>query len=190
MLARIVLLAAFIGAILYIAPLFAQQRPAAATLRPSAPASAPVALTSGIASVDSAIKQAAQSGKAVPVTLRVTDADLTAAAQPYFPQSYAGITVADPAVRIGTGLTLSAKASSLLLTGSLVANATPYASGGRLAVRLDSATVGGIALPEVARSQLEQQLQTALDSSISSKLQVTSVTLAPGLATISGSALP
>jgi hypothetical protein len=191
---RLVLLVAFVGAVLYIVPLVTQKpavAPAAtgravAVVGPSAPA----ALSSGIATVDAALKQATQSGKTVPITLRVTDADLTAAARPYFPQSYAGFTVTDPAVRLGPALTLSAKASSFVLSGDLVASATPYAIDGRLALRLDSATVGGIALPEIARSQLQQQLQNALNASISARLQVTTVSIAPGVATIGGVALP
>jgi hypothetical protein len=153
-------------------------------------ATIPPALTAGIASVESALKQATQSGKIVPVTLRMTDADLTAAAQAYFPQSYAGITVADPAVRLGPALMLTAKASSFGLSGALVANATPFATDGRLGLRLDSATVGGIGLPEAARTQLQQQLQSALNSAVPSKLQVSTVSVAQGVATINGNALP
>ena len=187
----LLLFVAFVGAALYIAPQLAgRSGEAAPSARPTAAATVPAALSSGIATVDAALKQATQSGKTVPISLRITDADLTAAAQPYFPQSYAGITVTDPAVRLGPALTLTAKASSLIVSGALVASATPFASDGRLGLRLDSATVGGIALPEAVRTQLQQQLQNAINSSISARIQVSTVTIALGVATISGSALP
>jgi len=188
---RLILFIALVGAALYIAPQLAQ-KPATQGEpgRPITAASVAPALGSGIASVDAALKQAGQSGKAVPITLRITDADLTAAAQQYFPQSYAGITVAEPVFRIGPALTLTAKASSFVLSGALVASATPFASDGKLGLRLDSATVGGIVLPDAARSQLQQQLQSALNSAMPQRLQVSTVTVAAGVATINGSALP
>jgi hypothetical protein len=190
MIFRLVLFVAFAGAVIYIAPQLLQTRTTVPVSRPTPAATVPAALASGITSVEAALKQATQSGKTVPITLRITDADLTAAAQPYFPQSYAGITVTEPAVRIGPALMLTAKASSFVLSGALVANATPFASDGKLALRLDSATVGGITLPDAARTQLQQQLQSALNSAMPSKLQVATVSIAQGVATISGSALP
>ena len=194
MIVRVLLLLAFVGAALYIAPQLTQKSAVSATptpsVRPIAVIGSPNAVASGVAGVEAALKQASQTGTSVPVTLRVTDADLTAAAQPYFPQSYAGITIEAPAVRLGPALTLSAKASSLLLSGSLVASATPYASDGRLGLRLDSASVGGMALPDVARTQLQQQMQSAINAAVPAKLQIATVNIAPGVATISGVALP
>ena len=192
MIVRLVLFLAFVGAVLYIAPLLTQKAAVApaTSARPIAVVASPAALSSGVASVEAALKQATQSGKTVPITLRITDADLTAAAQPYFPQSYAGITVTEPAVRLGPALTLSAKATSFLLSGALVASATPYTIDGRLALCLDSASVGGIALPDAVRTQLQQQMQSALNSAIPAKLQVATVSVAAGVATISGVALP
>jgi hypothetical protein len=197
---RLVLFLAFIGAVLYIAPQFAQKpavpsaspRPigAVASLAAASPTPSQGAVAAGVAGVEAALKQATQSGKSVPITLRMTDADLTTAAQPYFPQSYAGITVADPSVRLGPALTFSAKASSFLLNGALVASATPYAADGRLTLRLDSATIGGVVVPDALRSQLQQQLQNALNSAMPAKLQVATVNVATGVATISGVALP
>jgi hypothetical protein len=190
MILRLLFFFAFIGAALYIAPRLAAPATAPTPPRAVANATVPPALASGITTVDAALKQATQSGKNVPISLRVTDADLTAAAQPYFPQTYAGITVMEPLVRIGPAFTLSAKASSFGLTGALVASGTPYASDGRLGVRLDNATIAGVALPDAARTQLQQQMQSALNSAMPARLQVASVSIAQGVATISGLALP
>ncbi len=190
MLFRLLFFVAVIGAVIYVAPQVAQLvSPPLPTRDPAA--TLPPALASGIAGVETALKQAAQSGKSVPISLRMTDADLTAAAQPYFPQSYAGITVTEPAVRIGPAVTLTAKASSLGLSGPLVAKATPFAtSDGKLALRLDSANVGALGLPDAARAQLQQQMQAALNAAIPTRLQVSTVTIAQGVATIGGTALP
>ncbi len=193
MILRLLFVLLFLGAVVYVAPqvkdLVAPPAPTPAP-RPTAAATLPPAIATSVATISNALTQAQQSGKAVPVTIRVSEGDLTAAAQPYFPQSFVGITVSDPFVKLGGGLTLTAKASSFIVNGSLVAVATPFADNGKLGVRLDSATVAGIGLPDAARSSLQQQLQTALDTSIPAKLQVSAVNVAKGEITITGTALP
>lgn len=154
-------------------------------------ATVPAAVASALTTVDNALSQARQSGKAVPLTISLTDQDLTRSAAAYFPQTYAGITVSSPSVRIATGqIVLTAQAQSFLINGPLTATATPYASGTHLLVRLDAATVNGITLPDLVRDQLAQQLQAAIDSQVPARLQVSTVTATQGTLTVSGTALP
>lgn len=153
--------------------------------------SLPPAVASALTSVDRALAQAQQSGKAVPLTVSLSEQDLTRAAAAYFPQTYVGVTVSAPNVRVTGGqLLLTAAARSLLVSGPLVAAATPYASDGKLLVRLDQATISGFAVPDLLRSQLQQQLQSAIDGQVPARLQVTSVTAAQGTLAVSGTALP
>jgi hypothetical protein len=189
--ARAVFVLGIVGTAAWVAPQLIARTAATPAPRPTTVVTVAPALATRIATVDKAMAQARQSGAAVAVTLRVTDADLTTAAQPYFPQTYSGITVSDPLVRLGSGrLTFSAKASSLVLSGPLVATATPFASGGKLALRVDSAAIAGLGLPDTTKALIQQQLQAALDASMSPKLQVASVTVGQGEATIGGAALP
>lgn len=124
-------------------------------------------------------------------TLSLTDRDLTRAAEPYFPQTYSGVTVSSPSVRISPGkIVVAATARSFLGTGPLVAIATPSASGGRLVVRVDSVTLSGVTLPDGMRSQIAQQLQEAIDAYTRSRMQVSSVTTGGGILTLKGTALP
>lgn len=152
----------------------------------------PIASTaSGATAVRSAPASVQQSGRSPAVSLSLSDRDLTAAAQPYFPRTYAGVTVGSPSVRVTSGqIVLSATARSFLGSSSLVARATPYASGGRLMLRVDSATLGGMSLPDATRAQIAQQLQAAIDASTGSRLQVSGVTASAGALTLSGTALP
>jgi len=125
-----------------------------------------------------------------PASLTLTDADLTRSAQPYFPQSFAGVTVSSPSVRVTPGrILLDAKARSFFGSGPLVATATPYASDGRLLVRVESISLSGMALPDGVRAQVGQQLQAAIDAMAGSKMQVTSVTATTGMLTLRGAAL-
>lgn len=188
---RLVFAIGLIGATVYVAPkvIESTRSTAAPTARPAA--AMPPALATGIATINKALVQAQQSGRAVEISIKVTDADLTAAAASYFPQSFGGIMVSDPTVKLGSGkMDLTAKASIAFGKTQLLATATPLVSAGKLAVRLDSAAVGGVALPDAARAQLQQQLQAALDLAVPPKLQVSTVTVGQGEVTISGSALP
>lgn len=162
--------------------------------RSTAPAaSQPVATPSAspLATLDAALSQAKRTGTSVSLSITVTDADLTAAAQPFFPQSYPGITVGEPTATIRSGgVTLNATANTFFGPSRVVAMGTPLASAGRLIVRIDSATISGVALPESVQAGLEQQLQAAIDGWIATKLQVSAVTIGQGQLTLAGSALP
>jgi hypothetical protein len=124
------------------------------------------------------------------LSLSFSDTDLTRAAGAYFPATYAGVAVSAPSVRVTSGqIVLSASARTFLGTSALVANATPYVSDGKLLVRVGSATIGGIALPESARAQLSQQIQSAIDAQIAGRMRVTSVTASQGTVLVQGTAL-
>jgi hypothetical protein len=124
------------------------------------------------------------------LSLSFSDTDLTRAAAAYFPATYAGVAVRAPSVRVTSGqIVLSASARTFLGTSALVANATPYVSDGKLLVRVGSATIGGIALPESARAQLSQQIQSAIDAQIAGRMRVTSVTASQGTVLVQGTAL-
>lgn len=147
--------------------------------------------TSSVATVQAALTRAQQTGRSVPISISLADQDLTRAAEPYFPRTYAGVTVSSPQVRVVPGqIVLTATARSFLGGGPLTATATPYASDGRLVVRVDSATVGAMTLPDGMRAQIAQQLQAAIDAMTGSRTQITSVTAGQGTLTLKGLALP
>lgn len=146
---------------------------------------APFALPTAVASLQPTATAVAASGR--PLSLALTEADLTRSAQPYFPQTVAGVSVSAPTVRVSSGrIVLSATARSFIGSGPLVATATPYASDGRLMVRMDSVTLSGMPLPDGLRSQVAEQLQAAIDATTGAKMQVTSVTAAQGTLTLKG----
>lgn len=121
------------------------------------------------------------------VSVTLTDADLTRLAQTRFPQSFLGVTVSDPKVRISSGkVALGATASSILGSGPLVATAVPAAADGRLLLMVQSVTVGGSEVPDGVRSAFEAQLNSVLEASLA-KVRVTGVTTANGALTVSGS---
>lgn len=125
------------------------------------------------------------------MTFSLTDRDLTRAAEPYFPQTYSGVTVSSPTVRVSSGkIVLAASARSFLGSAPLVATATPSASDGRLVVHVDSATLSGMALPDGMRAQIGQQLQDAIDAYTGSRMRVSSVAAGSGILTLKGTALP
>ena len=147
---------------------------------------APFALPTAMASLQPAATAITISGRST-VSLALSDADLTRSAQPYFPQTVAGVTVSAPTVRVGSGrIVLNATARSFIGSGPLVATATPYASDGRLMVRMDSVTLSGMPLPDGLRAQVAEQLQAAIDATTGAKMQVSAVTAAQGVLTLKG----
>lgn len=152
---------------------------------------APLAVATGRAPQPPAAAIAAPARPAGGTTLSLTDQDLTRAAEPYFPQTYSGVTVSSPSVRVaGDKIVLAATARTFLGTGPLVATATPSASDGRLVVHVDSVTLSGVTLPDGMRAQIAQQLQDAIDAYTGSRMQVSSVTAGGGILTLKGTALP
>lgn len=120
-------------------------------------------------------------------SLVVTDADLTKAAQSSFPQTVSGVTVRDPVVRTTTsGVRLSASARVFFGTTEFVMTGTPHASAGRVAVRVDSITLGGLGLPDSVRAQAAASVESAIGGLVPSTVLVQKVTLGEGSVTIEG----
>lgn len=120
-------------------------------------------------------------------TLVVTDAELTKAAGSSFPQTVSGVTVRDPVVRTTTsGVRLTASARVFFGTTEFVMTGTPYASAGRVAVRVDSITLGGLGLPDSVRAQAAASVESAIGGLVPSTVSVERVTLGEGTVTIEG----
>ena len=125
------------------------------------------------------------------MTVALTDRDLTRAAEPYFPQTYAGMTLQSPSVRVTSGRVIfTASARTFFGSSPFVANAVPTASDGRVVLRVESATLAGVSLPESMRAQIAQQLQAAIDAYTSARVRVTEVTTGVGILTLKGTAAP
>ena len=119
--------------------------------------------------------------------LTVTDAELTKAAASSFPQTVSGVTVRDPVVRTTTSnVRLTATARFFFGTTEFVMTGTPYASDGRVAVRVDSVTLGGLGLPDSVRASSATAVEGAIAQLIPSTVTVQKVTLGEGTVTIEG----
>ena len=116
-----------------------------------------------------------------------TDAELTQAAASTFPQTVSGLTVRGPVVRTTTsGVRLTASARVFFGTTEFVMTGTPYASAGRVAVRVDSITLGGLGLPESVRAQAAASVESAIGGLVPSTVRVDKVTLNDGGVIIEG----
>ena len=121
-------------------------------------------------------------------SLTVTDAELTKAAASSFPQTVNGVTVRDPVVRTTTsGVRLTATAN-VLFFGAVqrVMTGAPYASAGRVSVRVDSVTLGGVALPDSVRTSTATAVESAIARLVPSSVNVQRVSLGDGTVTIEG----
>lgn len=124
-----------------------------------------------------------------PTTFRltVTDAELTQAAASAFPQTVSGVTVRDPVVRTTpSGVRLVATARVFFGTTEFVMVGTPYASAGRVAVRVDSITLGGIGLPDSVRASSAAAVVDAIGRLVPPSVTVERVSLGDGTVTIEG----
>lgn len=120
-------------------------------------------------------------------SLTVTDAELTKAAASSFPQTVSGVTVRDPVVRTTTnGVRLTASARVFFGTTEFVMTGTPFASAGRVAVRVDSITLGGLGLPDSVRAQAAASVESAIGGLVPSTVLVQKVSLGEGSVTIEG----
>lgn len=120
-------------------------------------------------------------------TLTVTDAELTKAAASSFPQTVSGVTVRDPVVRTTTsGVRLVASARVFFGTTEFVMTGTPYASAGRVAVRVDRVTLGGLGLPDSVRTQAAAAVESAIGRLVPSTVSVETVSLGEGTVTMEG----
>lgn len=158
----------------------------AAVAAPGA-AAAPV----GLAAVAAALAQAQRTGTAVPVSFSLSEPELTAAAARSFPQTIAGLTLSDPVVHLVPGSAqLTATTKLLFVTTQLAVSTTPTAAGGRVVARLDSATLGGVGLPDAARGSIVAAVEGAIAQVLPAKLQVTAVTVGAGTISFQGIAQP
>lgn len=124
-------------------------------------------------------------------TLTVTDAELTRAAASAFPQTVSGVTVREPVVRTTpSGVRLTATARLFFGTTEFVMTATPYASAGRVAVRVDSVTLGGFGLPDSVRASAAASVESAVAGLVPPNVSVQKVTLGDGTVTIEGVTQP
>ena len=121
-------------------------------------------------------------------TLTVTDAELTKAAASSFPQTVNGVTVRDPVVRTtSSGVRLTATANVIFFGAvQFVMTGAPYASEGRVAVRVDTVTLGGVALPDSVRTSTATAVESAIARLVPSSVNVQRVTLGNGTVTIEG----
>jgi hypothetical protein len=120
-------------------------------------------------------------------TLTVTDAELTKAAASSFPQTVSGVTMRDPVVRTTTvGVRLTASASVFFGTTEFVMTGTPYASAGRVAVRVDSVSLGGLGLPDSVRTSTAAAVESAIGRLVPPTVIVQKVSLGEGTVTIEG----
>jgi len=121
-------------------------------------------------------------------SLTVTDAELTKAAASSFPQTVNGVIVRDPVVRTTTsGVRLTATANVIFFGAvPFVMTGAPYASAGRVAVRVDSVTLGGVALPDSVRTSTASAVESAIAQLVPSSVSVQRVSLGDGTVTIEG----
>lgn len=147
---------------------------------PTPTASRPTATATPLATAPTASPQTTFS-------LRVTDAELTRAAETAFPQTVSGVTVRDPVVRTtASGVRLTASARVFFGTTEFVMLGTPYASDGRVAVRVDSITLGGLGLPDSVRASSASAVETAIARLVPANVSVERVSLSDGAVTIEG----
>ncbi len=119
--------------------------------------------------------------------LTLSDADLTAAAASGFPQSVRGVTVSDPVVRVENDrVRLVAKAKILFGTTQFEMIATPTVDGGKVAVRVDSATLAGLSLPSDTKAAIADTVQGTITRLVPASVRVTGFAFAPGQLTVQG----
>jgi hypothetical protein len=154
-------------------------------------AGAAAAVQPQAAILQQALADAKKSGTAVPITLSFTERELTLAAAAYFPQTVSGATLTDPQVRLRSSqLVLQCIATVFGFHTTAVVVATPLASAGRVTVRIDSATIAGVAVPDSVRADLASQLDQVIASGLPPGFVVSAVTVANATLTIQGTAIP
>lgn len=115
------------------------------------------------------------------LTLMFTEQDLTAAARQYTPMTVSGITVTDPIVTLQPGrLILTATGHAFFLSGPIVVVAAPAIVDGKAAVQIQSATLGGLALPDSTKQDMADTFARTLAANIPSGTRVTAITVNAG----------
>lgn len=144
-----------------------------------------------VAVLERVVADAKQSAKPVAFTLSLTEADLTAEAAAYFPRSYAGVTLSDPAVRLRAGVVeLDATARASFFSGPFVVEAVPSVAAGRPIIAVTSATIAGLPAPDSIRATIADTLQQTLDSLVPANVTVSSIVVASGTLTLQAVANP
>jgi len=137
-----------------------------------------------------ALAQAKLSGKAVPVTITLSEQQLSATAATYFPVTYLA-TLADPVVHLRPGqIVLDCAATLAILKTTANILATPLVTAGKPAVRIDSATIGDKSLPDAAREALAANMASAIVANIPVNLVVSSIVVGQATMTVQGTANP
>lgn len=120
--------------------------------------------------------------------MTLSDAELTQAAASGFPQTVSGVTVSDPAVSVqGSNVRLVAKAKMFFGSTQFVMMATPVVTDGKITVRVDSATLAGLSLPEDTKASIASTVQGTLANLVPANVRVTGILFAPGALTVQGS---
>lgn len=164
--------------------------PLEAAPSPTPAPTVPPAVQQQLDTVQRALTQARQSGKAVPVTITLTEQQLSATAAAHFPLTY-GATLTDPAVRLRPGqIELDCAATVAILRTTATVLAIPLVSGGRPAARIDSATIGGQNLPDAARDLLAAEIANAIAAGVPANLFVSSIVVGQGTMTVQATANP
>ena len=115
------------------------------------------------------------------ILVRLTEQELTTAAQGYMPLTVSGITVSDPKIKLERGrLTLTASGRAFILGGQVVVVATPVVTDGKAIARVESATFAGVALPESTKQDIADTFTRVLAANIPSGVRVTSLTVDSG----------
>jgi hypothetical protein len=119
--------------------------------------------------------------------MTVSDAELTKAAAGGFPQTVSGVTVSDPVVNVmSSNVRLVAKAAVFFGTTQFVMTATPVVTDGKIAVRVDSATLAGLSLPDSTKASIASTVQATLSQMVPANVRVTGIVFAPGALTVQG----
>jgi len=128
-----------------------------------------------------------QGALTVPVTFTLTEAQVQAVAGRYFPQSWSGATISDPVIRLVPGrITLDARASLGFLVTDATLAAVPQVRAGKAALVVESASIGGVPLPDAVREAVAAQLARAIGDALPPQLTLTGVEVQRGVMTVSG----
>lgn len=116
------------------------------------------------------------------ITVRLTEQELTKAAQGYTPLTVSGITVTNPAIKLEPGrLTLTATGRAFILSGPVVVVASPLVTDGKAAAKIESATLAGFGLPDSTKQDVADTFARVLAANIPSGVRVTSLTVSSGV---------
>jgi len=115
------------------------------------------------------------------VTVRLTELELTEAAEGYTPLTVSGITVTEPTIKLEPGrLILNATGRAFILRGPIVVVASPLVTDGKAVAKIESATFAGLGLPDSTKQDVADTFARVLAANIPSGVRVTSLTVSSG----------